>query len=232
MNARRHRRGFTLLEIAISLAVASILFALLLPALASARVASSREGCADHLRNCGVAWHAYLEDHAGAFPHVPVQPGWHYGGVRFSAVDDRPFLDLNRPLTPYVATTARRHAAEEIFRCPADDGIRGETSGVGTGDRTAYRSFGTSYRASAGLFLAGTGPARGLRRDEIATVASRLVIMGDPVWYEVSQATGREASWHGEPAMGNLLFLDGAVKYRETYRPPRVGPAVFEPKLR
>ena len=77
----------------------------------------------------------------------------------------------------------------------------------------------------------GVSPPR-LPVDEIATVASRLVIMGDPVWYEVSHATGRNASWHGQEAMGNLLFLDGAVKYRETYPPPRVGPAVFEPKLR
>lgn len=232
MKPRPHHAGFTLLEIAISLALVIILLAVLLPALASARVASSRETCASHLRHCGQAWEVYLADNKAQFPYVPIQPGWHYGGVKFSSVDGHPFLDLSRPLTTYVAAAVGARGAEDAFRCPADDGIRGETSGVGTGDRSAYRSFGTSYRASARLFDAADTPDRGLRVNEIATVPSRLVIMGDPVWYEVSRATGREASWHGQAAMGNLLFLDGAVKYRKTYPPPRVGPAVFEPKLR
>ncbi len=44
----------------------------------------------------------------------------------------------------------------EIFSCPADRGITDEYGEVGTGRRTAYRSFGTSYRANSLLFLDGS----------------------------------------------------------------------------
>jgi prepilin-type N-terminal cleavage/methylation domain-containing protein/prepilin-type processing-associated H-X9-DG protein len=229
-------RGFTLLELTISLALISVLLAVLLPALASARVVSSREQCASNLRHCGHAWHSYLEDHAGAFPHVPAQPAWHYAGVRFSPVDDRPVLDPRRPLNPYLPSTADAERGA-VVHCPADAGITDEAGTVGTGRRTAFRSFGTSYRANAALFDTarpepdGSTRRRGLHRDEIATVPTRLVVMGDPIWYEVHRATGRQATWHGEPGHGNLLFLDGSVKYMRIFAPPRVGPAVYEPKL-
>jgi prepilin-type processing-associated H-X9-DG protein len=53
--------------------------------------------------------------------------------------------------------------------------------------------------------------------------------MGDPVWYEVAEETGRKADWHGQPNAGNLLFLDGSVRFL-TVRPRRiVGPILFDP---
>jgi len=209
---RRRSRGFTILELAISLALVVALLSILLPALSSARASSAREECAAHLRACGQAWQIFLEDNRGQFPYLPVQPGWHYGGVRFSAVDDHPFLDSQRPLNAYLPDGPV--AGADLLHCPADIGITGETSGVGTGRRSAYRSFGTSYRANATLLDDQRADApRGLRREEITTTASRLVVMGDPFWYEIQTRTGRRADWHGEERMGNLLFLDGAVKF-------------------
>ena len=76
--------------------------------------------------------------------------------------------------------------------------------------------------------LAGHGE-RGLQRDLITTSPSRLVMMGDPVWYEVRENTGRLASWHGVPNTGNLLFLDGSVRFVSVAPKPKVGAAVFDP---
>lgn len=225
------RRGFTLLELIISLAVATLLLSILVPALTRARVASHRERCAAHLGQCAHAWHLYLEEHEGAFPSVPVQSGWRYGGVRFSALDGTAFLDMDRPLSAYFARTSSD--AAEILRCPADLGITAG-AGAGTGDRTAFASFGTSYRANDWLLdsrRAGLDVLRPLRRDEVRTVPSRLVLMGDPLWYERYLDTGRNAVWHEDVDRANLLFLDGAVKYRQVPARPRMGPAVFEPLL-
>jgi prepilin-type N-terminal cleavage/methylation domain-containing protein/prepilin-type processing-associated H-X9-DG protein len=227
-------RGFTLLELAISLALVTVLLAVLVPALASARVTGNREQCAANLRHFGPAWKMYLDDHDGQFPHVPVQPAWHYAGVRFSSVDGRPFLDLQRPLAAYTPDGGGGVPKEMLLCCPADRGISGDARRVGTGERTAFESFGTSYRANAPLLdarQAGLDAHRGLRRAEIATVASRLVVMGDPVWFEHRHDTGRIADWHEHDDRGNLLFLDGSVKFMEIRPQPRIGPAVFEPML-
>lgn len=232
---RRLSAAFTILELVLSLILVVALLAVLLPALAGARVSSFREQCRDHLRHFGGAWAVYLEEHGGSFPHVPVQPSWHYAGVRFSSVNDTPFLDQQRPLTNLVAGGLDEPERYAIFRCPADAGITGQTVGVGTGDRSAFRAFGTSYRANAPLFdarLAGLPDAhRGLQVDEIATAGSRLVVMGDPLWYEVYEGTGRAANWHGDPERANLLFHDGSVKFMRIVPKPRVGPMVFEPRL-
>ena len=105
-------------------------------------------------------------------------------------------------------------------------------SQIGTGDRTAYEAFGTSYRANAALLAPaadGSRSGRGLHRNEITTAASRLVVTGDPFWYEVLESTGRVAAWHGKPDAGNLLFLDGSVRFVPVEPRPQIGAAVFDP---
>jgi prepilin-type processing-associated H-X9-DG protein len=240
------RRPFTLLEVGVSLAVVVVLLAVLVPALAAARVRSHRATCAANLGECSHAWHMYMEDHGGAFPYVPMQPGWNYAGVRFSSVTGQAFLDTHRPLSAYLvlraeqgldaAATRSALSIADVLRCPADTGITGESSGFGTGERTAFRSFGASYRANGRLLDARQAGLpdehRGLRRSELLTVPSRLVLMGDPIWYEIRERTGRDAAWHGDADMGNLLFLDGRVKYMRILPAPNEGPAVFEPRLR
>ena len=235
MKPRPADHGFSLLELAISLAVAAVFLAILLPALSTARVSTHRARCAGNQRLLGEAWTHCLEDGGGALPMIAVQPGWRYGGVRFSSVDTAPFLDFARPLNRYLPVDRLDVPPVEIFSCPADRGITDEYGEVGTGRRTAYRSFGTSYRANSLLFdarLAGLDPVpRGVRLSEITTPASRLGVLGDPAWYEALAKTGRMASWHGKTHAGNILFLDGSVRYMALEPRPKVGPAVVEPVL-
>ncbi|MHC4948672.1 MAG: type II secretion system protein [Planctomycetota bacterium] len=235
MRRPRAQGGFTLLEIAISLALIAVLLAVLIPALRSARVAGHRSSCAGNHRVLGQAWALCLEDHDDRFPVVSAQPAWRYGGVRFNPVTERPYLDADRPLNPYLPSPLPGAPAGSVFRCPADGGITGPDREVGTGRRTAYRSFGTSYRANGRLLESrpadGDGAPRGLSRGEITTPPSRLVLVGDPVWFEVAESTGRLASWHGATGAGNILFLDGRVKFMAVRPREQVGPAVFDPVL-
>ncbi len=223
---RTGRGGFTLLELVISLAVVGVLLILLLPVLTSARMSSRRVLCAGNQRLLGHAWSDYLQDNGKRFPVLYVQPAWMYGGVRFSTVDGSAFLDYNRPLNRYLPP----HLGEILFHCPADRGITDERGTVGTGRRSAFEAFGSSYRANTELLgpHADRGHA-GLRRDEITTAPSRLVVLGDPVWYEAWEDTGRLAAWHGAANAGNLLFLDGSVRFMTIRPKPTVGPAVFDP---
>src|SRR6185503_16631 len=70
---------------------------------------------------------------------------------------------------------------------------------------------------------------RGVKRSEITVAPSRLVVMGDAVWYEALEQTGRHADWHGETDAGNLLFLDGSVRFITIKQRGRGQPAIFDP---
>jgi prepilin-type processing-associated H-X9-DG protein len=155
-----------------------------------------------------------------------------YGGVQFSSVNGEPFLDDARPLCRLL-----HHGVKpEHFACPSDRGITGPISGVGTAERSAFESFGTSYRANAPLVdarLAGfEGASRGLRRTELRTPPASMLIMGDPIWYEIRTQTGRTANWHGDAHRGNLLFLDGSVSFEKIEPlPQRPGLVIYEPQV-
>jgi prepilin-type N-terminal cleavage/methylation domain-containing protein/prepilin-type processing-associated H-X9-DG protein len=221
MGMRQPRPGFTLVELVISLAVVCALLAILVPALSTARMSSHRALCAGNQRLLGQAWDTYLDANDGRFPVIHDQPAWKYGGVRFSGVDGTPFLDHNLPLNRHLPLHRLDVPGETLFRCPADRGITDEFGVARTGERTVFQAHGTSYRANPALL--------GLRRDEVTTAPSRLAVLGDPVWHEVLESTGLQASWHGTPGAGNLLFLDGSVRFMPVAPRPEVGAAVFDP---
>lgn len=247
MQGKTADHGLTLIETAISIVLISVLLAIMLPALSSARSRSFRENCQDNQRRIGVAWQLYLRDNHDQFPTVVLQPGWFYGGVRFSVLNENPFPDYSRPLTVYVPTFRSNDRRDVIWCCPGDQGIGDPEVRVGTGLRTAFRGYGNSYRANASLLY--SVPAlrndedssddahhhnvepRGLKRHEITATPSRLVMGGDAVWYEAAESTGRSADWHGVRNGGNLLFLDGSVRF-VTVRPKSfVGPVLFDPVM-
>jgi len=225
----RTRTGYSLVEVMVTGAVVCALLAVVLPMLSAAREQSRREQCADQQRRLFGAWHGFMRDHVDALPYVPDAAAWFYGGVRFSSLDGRPFLDGARPLNEYLPVSA---AATRVFRSPSDRGIRGEGPLAGTAGRTAFRAFGTSYRANAQLLDAPRAglsqDLRGVRIAELWAVPSRVVLMGTPIWFEIYEQTGRDADWNGEGDRGNLLFLDGTVRFMAVLPRHRMGSAVID----
>jgi prepilin-type N-terminal cleavage/methylation domain-containing protein len=62
-----NRRGFTLIELMVVVAIIALLIAILMPAVQAAREAARRTTCRNNLKQVGLALHNYL-DTARVFP--------------------------------------------------------------------------------------------------------------------------------------------------------------------
>src|SRR6266436_2405217 len=135
------RRGFTLIELLVVIAIIAILAALLLPALAHAKVRAQRIQCISNLKQLALGWYMYSGDNNDRIVptvglgglqvitsgNVFTQPGnpanqWIYGDMSKYPADINDDLLRVGLMFPYAPSIA-------IYKCPAD---RKQTNGVPT----------------------------------------------------------------------------------------------------
>lgn len=119
-----NKKAFTLIELLVVITIISIVAGLLLPAIGRVREGARRAMCANNLRQHGIAWYLYLDDHNDVFPisaesPSPTQCSDHtFGGWQGNAyMSHDNYKAVNRPLNRYLDVT---DTSAEIFHCPDD----------------------------------------------------------------------------------------------------------------
>ncbi len=189
----RERRGFTLIELMVVVAIIGVLMSILLPAINKARVSSRRAVCASNLKQIGVVLQLYLGEHRDRLPHASALPSvlpWPVEG--------------EKPI--YIAKVLKPgpDVHSEIYRCPEDesDNLRLEPNS----GKSYFESEKSSYEYR-------TRPRLGGRTTrEIASLYDQFtdrVIAENTIWvmrdYDNFHGPG------GKPGARRYLYVDGHV---------------------
>ena len=205
LTSRRKPAAFTLIELLVVIAIIAILAALLLPALATAKLRAQNAQCLSQLRQCGVAMNLYLSDYDERFfwnsPNVSLYGmEWFVWAGRtnnnLSTGQGGIFNRTDRPLNHYGLSAA-------VVTCPRDQG-RSDTR-----PQTLFEWVGNSYMFNAvGYPALAPGGLNG-RRSTAVALPSQSVLFADNVLVFPDNPTG----WHRQTPAGQMLLVDGHAEF-------------------
>jgi len=217
MLARSPRRsawtGFTLVELLVSIAIVSLLAALLFPVFAQVRGKARATVCLSNLRQAGNAFAMYAQDYDGLYPYA-VDPADRVTPQIWNAF---PAFQAEIPTLPWLHQTLQPYVkSAEMFHCPSDTGTLIEDfTGLYLGaDGSLFRRYGTSYLYRTEIAIRHMGDL------SIATPAQINVYMdGSGLWH----GTGKDDLTIGAGNFNkfnadlferriNTLHADGHVK--------------------
>jgi prepilin-type N-terminal cleavage/methylation domain-containing protein len=166
------RRGFTLVELLVVLAIIGLVAGLLLPGLAGVQARSKQVACVNNLKQMALSAQMYSADNNGKlaenFPEGRGTNSWVLGNMKLAANATNAALIRQGKLFPYASQPS-------IYQCPADSST--------TGGVPRVRSYSmNSWMGSRSMELEekAAGYRSFVRDSELATAgASRLWLLAD-----------------------------------------------------
>ena len=197
------RRGFTLIDLLVVIAIIAILAAILFPVFARARENARRSSCQSNLKQIGLGMAQYIQDYDSSYPLFGQLPSIY------------PMLD------PYAKSA-------QVWICPSDfinedtafcaaEGVAGcqygaaDNLAVTATTATQTNGTGRSYEINPKPIADGT--ANPIREAAINWPAEAMLFVDGAAQYTVADVPNRLIMRHFEGA--NIGFVDGHVKWKK-----------------
>ena len=212
------RRGVTLVEVMVAVAIIGLLAAIIAPAVLAARGASRRIDCANRMRQIGIAFQNYHTTY-NCLPHLGYDIGRVTWSVWRSLLPDLELQSLEQRAREVDLdfaddgqasnATFERALQIPILQCPADGsmGIYGANFGINWG--------GGSQTAPDGAFTADKRLTVGFNSMTDGTSNTAMVsefLRGDtaaPGYSEAARADGRRLVFNVVPGIDNAADMPG-----------------------
>ena len=184
-----NKKAFTLIELLVVIAIIGVLMAVLLPALTKVRTTARQVQCMSNLKDIGVAFYLYLDDHNETFP-----PGGGYDSGR-----------VNRSWEEYLYPSYIDN--RDVFICHTPEIIAGMLGSV------TYKENFYGYNG----FLGGGNIPEGPRRLANVTKPSTTIVCADARRGSGGPAPaigdGDFSISYRHSNGSNILFVSGAAQW-------------------